>query len=69
MKFAEYSFKYDEILSLATNDKKRLFQCVTCRKNPEICGCTEKDEDVNGMCMKYKERMIKNEQISTKRNR
>ena len=32
---------------------RRLTQCVTCGRNPEKCGCTESDEDANGMCMKW----------------
>ena len=31
---------------------RRLHQCLTCVHNPETCGCTEADEDANGMCMK-----------------
>lgn len=35
------------------NDLKRLIQCIRCKKDPAICGCTDKDEDGNGMCIRY----------------
>lgn len=66
LSFEENHNRYwNEILSSIPNNKERLLQCAKCANDPEKCGCTEKDEDVNGMCMKYKERMIKNERIPT----
>lgn len=37
------------------HDIERMMQCVMCKSDPEKCGCSEKDEDENGMCKKYKE--------------
>ena len=48
------SEKKAEITVLA--NLRRLKQCVTCGRNPETCGCTESDEDANGMCMQWSER-------------
>lgn len=45
-----------EILAMSTRDKDRLLQCMRCEKDPSMCGCTEKDEDKSGMCLKYRER-------------
>lgn len=38
---------------LSPNDKIRLLQCVFCNRDPDTCGCTEKDENDKGMCKKY----------------
>lgn len=43
-----------KVFDLSDSDLKRLLECVTCRNNPENCGCTESDEDVYGHCQKYK---------------
>ncbi len=37
-------------LLVRMNDLKRMKQCIGCMRDPENCGCTEKDEDENGMC-------------------
>ncbi len=44
-----------KILPIRRNDIKRLLQCFRCANDPEKCGCTEADEDENGMCKKYEE--------------
>lgn len=41
------------VRSLSPHDKIRLLQCVFCNKDPETCGCTERNEDEKGMCTKY----------------
>lgn len=43
-----------EICGLSINDFRRLMECITCRSNPETCGCTETDENEKGHCQKYK---------------
>ena len=35
------------------DDYTRLAQCILCWKDPEKCGCTEKDEDEKGLCNKF----------------
>lgn len=45
-----------EIRNLSQHDKNRLFQCVFCARDPETCGCTEKDEDYKGFCVCYRSR-------------
>lgn len=42
-----------QISSMSTKDKIRLLQCVTCQNNPDNCGCDDKDEDNNGLCVRY----------------
>lgn len=49
-------------LSVRMNDLKRLKQCVACDRNPETCGCSEADEDKDGMCQKY----VRRQQDETK---
>ena len=39
-----------------TADMFRLLQCLMCLNDPEICGCTEQDEDEHGMCKKARMR-------------
>lgn len=36
------------------NDIERLLECLTCKREPLTCGCTEKDESEDGSCVKYK---------------
>lgn len=50
------------ILGLSDNDKKRLCQCITCKHNPEVCGCDESNEDENGMCKEWIGKMIESEE-------
>ena len=38
------------------SDIERLIQCIICGKDPETCGASEKDEDNEGLCLKYKPR-------------
>lgn len=40
-------------LLVRMNDLKRMKQCISCMRDPETCGCTEKDEDKNGMCKNH----------------
>lgn len=37
-------------------DIERLIQCITCKNDPETCGCDDKDEDSEGMCVCWAER-------------
>lgn len=37
-------------------DYERLMQCILCENDPERCGCTDADENEQGMCTKYKGR-------------
>lgn len=39
---------------LSDNDKLRLLQCLYCVHDPGVCGCTEDDEDEQGMCKYYR---------------
>ena len=39
---------------LSDHDKLRLLQCIYCMNDPNDCGCTEKNEDKNGMCKRYR---------------
>ena len=39
-------------LLVRMSDLKRMKQCIDCARDPETCGCTDKDEDENGMCKK-----------------
>ena len=41
---------------MTDHDIERLIQCITCSCDLEKCGCTEADEDENGMCTKWKDR-------------
>ena len=34
---------------MSSHDRIRLFQCVFCSRDPDTCGCTEKDENEKGM--------------------
>ena len=45
-----------EILTMSQNDRMRLVQCMKCKKDPDICGASEKDEDENGLCKLFKRR-------------
>lgn len=45
-----------EIRNLSQHDKIRFIQCVFCARDPETCGCTEKDEDNKGFCVCYRSR-------------
>ena len=36
------------------SDTERLIQCILCDKDPEACGASEKDEDSEGLCLKYR---------------
>lgn len=38
---------------MTEHDIDRMMQCVTCCCDPQKCGCTEVDEDANGMCVKW----------------
>lgn len=45
------------MIYLSPKDTLRLLQCVMCSEDSLKCGCTERDEDENGFCNKYKERV------------
>ena len=49
------------IKTMTPEEKERLKQCVRCENTPNSCGCSEKDEDENGFCNRYKERKRTNE--------
>ena len=44
--------------SMSAKDKTRLLQCVTCKNNPDDCGRDDKDEDNNGLCVKYQGQVL-----------
>ena len=44
------------IANMSKKDQARLTQCIFCSNVPRRCGCTEADEDENGMCLKFKRR-------------
>ena len=46
------------VMSLSPYDRIRLLQCVFCDNDPETCGCTERNEDKDGMCRKYNRHKI-----------
>lgn len=35
------------------DDFTRMYQCITCLYDPKTCNCTEKDEDRQGLCLKF----------------
>lgn len=39
-------------------DAERLTQCVLCVNNPDTCGKTDKDEDANGSCLYFINRLL-----------
>lgn len=47
---------YIKGLEMSKQDQVRLLQCIFCMKDPQICNCTEADEDENGMCLRYERR-------------
>lgn len=53
MKPVDKFFRY---LGLSEEDKKRLFQCASCKNDSTTCGCDESNEDDNGMCEKWERR-------------
>lgn len=46
-----------DVIAMLKYNISRLMQCIKCRYDPEECGCDELDEDENGMCKKYAERI------------
>jgi len=42
-----------DVIAMIKYNISRLKQCITCRCDPEECGCDESDEDENGMCKKW----------------
>jgi hypothetical protein len=47
---------FDSGLTTMVRNVRRLTQCMTCRHDPEECGCDDSDEDENGMCKKWMRR-------------
>ena len=41
------------------SDFERLMECITCGRDPGHCGCTDDDEDENGLCKKWTRRRRK----------
>lgn len=50
----------ESLKTMFENLARRLGQCIVCENDPRTCDCDEEDE--NGMCVEFKNEVLKGEE-------